>query len=1095
MEQIISNLLVSDSEVIKKASADLNEALKNPNAIPALMEITIASPNPQLRQYSAVLLKKQLGKLRSWQALSTDDRNVIKANMLSALTRESEKPVRTAIGQLVGVLIKHEDNSGGGAWVNEILKFIFEYCRSSNANESELGSSVFAVLTDTAPDQFISHIDAICEMFVAVLMVSDQANPNVVYNIITGMSHLVPFILGHNGAEHTYQKAIPIVVKTLEALAQIDSDKFVKAFEILENLADFTPKLLTSNTQLLIEFCLKTASNFQIDCSARVKAISYVGWLIRLKKKIVIKMKLVEPILHVIFNLMSAEQENEDDDEDEDYFLGNDLSKPTHSATQTMDLMALHIPPEKFIPPLLQLLEPALQSNSPYSKKAAYLCMAVIAEGCSEAICSKYLPTFLEIVKVGIIDQNVIVRNAAFFALGQFSEHLQPDITKFAPEILPILFQYLHQLCNELKLKTGDGNEPKHFDRMFYALETFCENLDSDIVPHLPILMERLFDALDPRNSVKVRELALSSVCAAANAAKTNMLPYFLQLTEGLKMYLQKSENEDVIALRPQAIDTLAALARTIGKENFMPLANDTMNFALALLEEADDPDLRRALYNLIAALAEVVNEKMEHVFPKIIEKIFDTVVNTEEIIPEYKENALLDGTNPVTREEGNDADDAEIDIEHSDNENDDQDDIAGYSVENSYLDEKEEAILTLKEFAQHTGSAFNPYLQMAFQNVYKMIDHVQEDIRKVSIDTLVAFVIFLYKQKNEEGTRNAIQILLPKLAHIVNNDEECSVVMCALEGVAELLKEMKCFVISDENSMELIFCCINDVMSGKIACQFDEQEGENDEDDPEESEYDEAVVETAGNILPLFGRALQPDQFAVFFERISPIIIQKIEKSKKNDYNGDSMRSFAYGALAECFQPLLHNTEKYFDILLPILLDGVSDKSEQVRQNSVYGTGEMVFYAKTKSFSSYPHILTALSHAVSKEKHQGVLDNICGAIARLIITNSNLVPLEQVLPVFMGQLPVKEDFEENNSIFKCFKQLYLDGKEILIQYLEQIIAFATDILYKKEYKDEETYNNVLGFIKEIKDKFPEKYSTVINSNPEAATFLNSLFL
>lgn len=1086
MEQIINNLLVSDSEVIKKASADLTEALKNPSAIPSLVQITVSSPNPQHRQYAAVLLKKQLGKLRIWKAISTDDRNVIKSSMLTALTRESEKTVRTAIGQFVGVLIKHEDNSGGGAWVNEILKFVFQYCRSPNADESELGSSVFATLTDTAPDQFIPHIDSICEMFTAVLLVSEHANPNVVFNIITGMSHLVPFILGHNGAEHTYQKAIPMIVKMLEG--RLDSNKFVKGFEILENLADFTPKLLTSNTQLLIEFCLKVCSNDQVHCPARVKAISYIGWLIRLKKKIIIKSKLIEPILQVIFNLMSSEHENEGEDDDEDYFLGNDNSRPIHAATQTMDLMALHIPPEKFIPPLLQLLEPALQRPEPYPKKAAYLCMAVIAEGCSEAICSKYLQTFLEIVKVGISDSNVVVRNAAFFALGQFSEHLQPDISKYAQDILPILFHYLHQLCAQLKANAGTGNEPKHFDRMFYALETFCENLDNDILPHLPLLMERLFEALDPGNSVRVRELALSSVCAASNAAKSNMMPYFDTLISGLKMYLQKSDNEDIIGLRPQAIDTFASLARTIGKENFMPLANDTMNFALVLLEDADDPDLRRALYNLIAALAEVVNQEMKHVYPKILERIFDSVLNTEEIVPEYKENALLDGTNPVTRDEN---DDDEIDLEHSDNEND-SDDIAGYSVENSYLDEKEEAILTLKEFALHTGESFIPYLQTAFQNVYKMIEHVQEDIRKVCIDTLVAFVVFLYKQQDVEGTKNAIQILLPKLSLIVNEDEECTVVMCALEGITELLKELKSHVMPTPQSMELIFLCINNAMLSKIVCLFDEPDGEPDEDDLEESEYDEAIVETAGNVLPLFGRALTPEQFNVFFDKIIRRIIQKIERSKKNEYNGDSMRSFAYGAIAECFEPLQHFTAQYYDMLLPIMLAGVADKSDQVRQNSIFGTGEMVYYGKTKSYETFPQVLTALSHAVSNEKHQGVLDNICGAIARLIITNSGLVPLEQVLPVFMSQLPVKEDFDENNSIFKCFQQLYIEGKEILIQYLEQIIVIATDILYKKEYKDDETHNNILSFMKEIKDKFPDKF-TIVNSNPEAASFLSQI--
>lgn len=227
--------------------------------------------------------------------------------------------------------------------------------------------------------------------------------------------------------------------------------QFVKAFDILENLADYAPKLLSSNLKVLLDFCLEASSNNQLEGSVRVKCVAFIGWLVRLKKKMIIKQKLIEPIIQVVFNLMATQPEN--DDEDEDYFLGEDQSNPMTTATQTMDLLALHVPPEKLIPPLLQLLEPALKGTDPLPKKAAYLCMAVIAEGCSEAICQKYLPVLLEIVKVGITEQSPIVRNAAFFALGQFSEHLQPDITKYAPEILPILFQFLQQLCNELKVR------------------------------------------------------------------------------------------------------------------------------------------------------------------------------------------------------------------------------------------------------------------------------------------------------------------------------------------------------------------------------------------------------------------------------------------------------------------------------------------------------------------------------------------------------------------------------------------------------------------------------------------------------------------
>ena len=47
--------------------------------------------------------------------------------------------------------------------------------------------------------------------------------------------------------------------------------------------------------------------------------------------------------------------------------------------------------------------------------------------------------------------------------------YFQPDISKFAAEILPLLFDYLGQASGKA--------DPPGISRTYYALETFCENL------------------------------------------------------------------------------------------------------------------------------------------------------------------------------------------------------------------------------------------------------------------------------------------------------------------------------------------------------------------------------------------------------------------------------------------------------------------------------------------------------------------------------------------------------------------------------------------------------------------------------------------
>lgn len=70
-------------------------------------------------------------------------------------------------------------------------------------------------------------------------------------------------------------------------------------------------------------------------------------------------------------------------------------------------------------------------------------------------------------------------------------------------------------------------------------------------------------------------------------------------------------------------------------------------------------------LYNLFAALAEVVNAEMAPVLPKIVERMLDTIKSSDDLLPEFNDDSV------VAADENEDGD---IDIENSDDEEDDHD-------------------------------------------------------------------------------------------------------------------------------------------------------------------------------------------------------------------------------------------------------------------------------------------------------------------------------------------------------------------------------------------------------------------------------------
>jgi hypothetical protein len=73
----------------------------------------------------------------------------------------------------------------------------------------------------------------------------------------------------------------------------------------------------------------------------------------------------------------------------------------------------------------VKYIQRGVNSTDLYAKKASHLALATVVEGCSLYIRAHYLESFLQYIYKGVTDPEPVVRNAALYALGQFSEHQQ----------------------------------------------------------------------------------------------------------------------------------------------------------------------------------------------------------------------------------------------------------------------------------------------------------------------------------------------------------------------------------------------------------------------------------------------------------------------------------------------------------------------------------------------------------------------------------------------------------------------------------------------------------------------------------------------
>lgn len=83
-------------------------------------------------------------------------------------------------------------------------------------------------------------------------------------------------------------------------------------------------------------------------------------------------------------------------------------------------------------------------------------------------------------------------------------------------------------------------------------------------------------------------------------------------------------------------------VAQFIGAENFKPLAPKTLELGLSILNDTDDPDVRKSVYALFAALAIVMKDEISPALPKIVEQMIESIQSSEGIVVSFEKLKLL---------------------------------------------------------------------------------------------------------------------------------------------------------------------------------------------------------------------------------------------------------------------------------------------------------------------------------------------------------------------------------------------------------------------------------------------------------------------
>jgi importin-4 len=109
----------------------------------------------------------------------------------------------------------------------------------------------------------------------------------------------------------------------------------------------------------------------------------------------------------------------------------------------------------------------------------------------------------------------------------------------------------------------------------------------------------------------------------------------------------------------------------------------------------------------------------------------------------------------------------------------------------------------------------------------------------------------------------------------------------------------------------------------------------------------------------------------------------------------------------------------------MKMLIHRLSDEDPETKSNAAFATGQLCEKSQDANgiTSNYNTILRKLEPLLHTQSHR-LLDNAAGCVARMIAAHPESVPIDNVLPPLVELLPLKEDFEENDPIYKMIINL-----------------------------------------------------------------------
>ena len=1055
---------------IKIGEATLKPFLKLPDAVPSLLNIINSVPDDTVKLQGALALKRSIKGC--YKVFNAQQKLVVKNMMLNLckqLTTINEvnvfmRSIAAAFAKLAKAVLDEE-----GKW-EDLFNLLTQLVSGETENHIKVCYVLLIELEEEAHKHMKSYATQLCNMYLPGI---NSSNSKLADIAVEACATSITRLRSDKELESMSPCVMPVMQLLIRSVTEDNIEMALTCLDMFSESAQATVNFMNDHIPHLIQVTLNILREYKKYPDLCDSSATVIYSLIDHRPKLLAKHNLVVPLLSGLIEIMSKFEDNtplfqygngddDDDDDDDVQEADNNIEEDTEMSSRIqyiVDRMSIKIASKHFTQPALNHVSTCLTQPDKKLKRAGVAVLAVMIEGSCDALkplLENILPSVLQLVE----DSDAACRENACFAIAQFAEFCNPQITYHSDAILSTMVKYMQITANYGNNQVMDKKTKKSVFKAIeiggYVLEQYIENLlDSLFIPYLNDLMAVIDVLLTKYGSyTNICDRILSVIAASAIASEKGFIPYIDVTLQLLRRFLFETD-KNKFDLRGKSLEVLGHVAIAVGQEHFR--AHFEVGYRSAwegLDDQLDVTDtLKEFSYLYFANAGKVMLKEMSPYLQQLVPKLMIAVT-----LSEY--------------ESQDDDDEVEYD--------DDGKEIKFINIDDAYINSKKASITTLASLAEACEEEFAPYLDVVWPALINpnpdaeaAINSNHPNIQSEVFASSGHFLRAAMKQGGVMTTPEAGEIInIPAVLHepidvlygicirTIYHEEDPDLVYSAIDGLSEVIKLTGSCVFNrtirytrrmeyESGNTETLEGVVGELLNQallmliqeKAPCQINHEEQDEDEEDETDSNLLIIITELLGRYALALGR-----EFNNVLSQFVPTILKlaSVESSSSQD-----SQSSALGCLGEIMKALGPLTIQYIDQLAPVIKIGLEHSDSNVRRNAAYCMARLYEYnGSDMSKQSIEESLVWLFPLASQASVEGQrldvrgadVDNAVSAVAHICRTNPNAAPISQILPVMVAALPLKSDLEEGENIFSLLTQLIDQGEPTALSFYAQIL-------------------------------------------------------